>query len=112
MEKPECVLEYRKIKATDGWCDAPEHESYNRLVGLPFSASHEKLWRDDYVYDLIVEIGHNDAPPVPGLGSAVFMHIVREGYEPTEGCVALAKADLLVFLTAIQVDDTLVIQSS
>src|SRR3546814_19709072 len=55
---------------------------YNRLVRLPFAASHERMWRDDGLYDLVVEIGYNDMPPVPGLGSAIFLHLARPDWGP------------------------------
>lgn len=97
---PQTDLPLREIMQTDGWCDAPEHRLYNRPVTLPFAASHEKLWRNDDLYDLIVEMGQNDAPPVPGGGSAVFIHVARPDYGPTEGCVALAKDDLRALLAA------------
>src|SRR3546814_5636749 len=73
---------------------------YNRLVRLPFAASHERMWRDDGLYDLVVEIGYNDMPPVPGLGSAIFLHLARPDWGPTDGCVALARDDLLAVLAA------------
>ncbi len=60
--------------------------------------SHEKLWREDDVYDIIIPIGYNDSPVVSGKGSAIFIHIARENYEPTEGCVALKLPDLLEIL--------------
>lgn len=82
------------IRPSDGWCDAPDHPDYNRWVTLPFPARHERLWRPDDVYDLVVELGYNDDPPVAGRGSAIFLHLAREGYPPTEGCVALARDDL------------------
>lgn len=95
---PETGLERVPLRPRDGWCDDPTHPLYNRPVTLPFSASHEILWRDDHVYDLIIELGHNDDPPVPGLGSAIFMHLTRPDRAPTEGCVALDRADLLEVL--------------
>ena len=58
------------------------------------------MWRDDDLYDIVVVLGHNDDPPVPGSGSAIFMHVARPGFAPTEGCVALALPDLVSFLTA------------
>jgi L,D-peptidoglycan transpeptidase YkuD (ErfK/YbiS/YcfS/YnhG family) len=82
----------------DGWCDAPDDRAYNQPVRLPYPASAEKLWRDDTVYNLIVPLAYNDAPAVPGAGSAIFLHLARPQYEPTEGCVALALADLLAVL--------------
>ncbi len=86
------------LAAHDGWCDAPDHPLYNRPVSLPFAASHERLWREDHVYDLIVTIGHNDDPVRPGAGSAIFIHLMREDGAPTEGCIALKSADLLRLL--------------
>ena len=61
---------------------------------LPHPARHERLWRDDAVYDVIVELGYNDDPPVAGRGSAIFFHCAREGLAPTAGCVALRQADM------------------
>ena len=56
----------------------------------PFSA--ERLWRDDAHYDAVMILGHNDRPPVPGMGSAIFLHVARPGLLPTEGCVAIEPA--------------------
>jgi len=83
--RPETGLPCVPLRETDGWCDDPDHRLYNRPVTLPFQASHERLWRDDHVYDLIVELGHNDDPPVPNYGSAIFLHIAKPDYSPTEG---------------------------
>lgn len=84
-----------------GWCDDPAAAaSYNRLVRLPFAPSHERMWRNDALYDLVVEIGYNDAPAIPGLGSAIFLHLARPDWGPTEGCVALQRDDLLAVLAA------------
>src|SRR3546814_18203600 len=77
---------------------------YNRLVRLPFAASHERMWRDDGLYDLVVEIGHNDMTPVPGLGSAIFLPLDRPDWGPTEGCVALGRADPRAVVAAIGTD--------
>lgn len=85
-----------------GWCDDPADPAcYNRLVRLPYTPSHERMWRDDALYDLVVEIGFNDAPPVPGRGSAIFLHLARPDWGPTEGCVAMRRDDLLVVLAAV-----------
>ncbi|MBY9065919.1 L,D-transpeptidase family protein [Hyphomonas sp. WL0036] len=91
---PETGLPVIAMQPSDGWCDAPEHPLYNRWVPLPFPASHERLWREDGVYDLVVELGYNDSPPIAARGSAIFLHVARAGYEPTEGCIALAGGDL------------------
>lgn len=98
MRAPETKLPLRIITPNDGWCDDPKHALYNRHVKLPFAASHEQLWREDEAYDLIIPLGYNDDPVIPGKGSAIFLHVAKPDYAPTEGCVALAKADLLLIL--------------
>jgi L,D-peptidoglycan transpeptidase YkuD (ErfK/YbiS/YcfS/YnhG family) len=98
---PATALPLASIQATDGWCDDPAHPDYNRPVTLPHPASHEVMTRDDHVYDVVVILGYNDDPPVLGAGSAIFMHVAREGYAPTEGCVALALEDLLEVLSTV-----------
>lgn len=77
-----------------GWCDDPQHPAYNTLIQRPFVARHEELWRDDAVYNIIIEVGYNDNPIAPYRGSAIFIHLARLGYPPTEGCVALSEIDL------------------
>ncbi|MEL7539540.1 MAG: L,D-transpeptidase family protein [Pseudomonadota bacterium] len=89
VARPETDLPIVPLGEQDGWCDAPDHALYNRPVRLPFSASHEKLWRDDHVYDLMVELSHNDDPVEPHRGSAVFFHLSHDDFRPTEGCVAI-----------------------
>lgn len=107
---PPTGLPVSAIGPADGWCDDPADPAYNLPVALPYPASHERLWRDDHVYDVVVVLGHNDMPPVPGLGSAVFLHVARPGYLPTEGCVALALPDLLALLARAQPGDSLTIR--
>jgi len=98
LSLPQTNLPVSAIAAHDGWCDDPAHLNYNQQVTLPVEASAETLWRDDALYDVIVVLGYNDDPIVPGKGSAIFMHIARPDYSPTEGCVALAQDDLLKIL--------------
>lgn len=98
ISKPETRLPSAALAPEDGWCDASGDPAYNRPVRLPYGASHERLWRDDAIYDVIVIIGHNDDPPAVDKGSAIFLHVARPGYTPTQGCVALALPDLLDFL--------------
>jgi len=86
---------------SDGWCDDPADPAYNRLVTRPYPARHETLWREDALYDLLLVIGHNDEPVVPGKGSAVFLHLAHPDYRPTEGCIAFARADFLTLLEAL-----------
>jgi len=95
---PETGLAVRALEPDDGWCDEPRHSAYNRLIKTPFNAGHERLWRDDGIYDVIVVLGYNDDPVASGKGSAIFLHVAKQGYEPTQGCVALTQADLLALL--------------
>jgi L,D-peptidoglycan transpeptidase YkuD (ErfK/YbiS/YcfS/YnhG family) len=107
VKLPPTALQRAPIAPDDLWCDAPTHASYNRLVRKPFDASHEEMWRADELYDIVGELGWNDAPVVPWHGSAIFLHLARPDYGPTAGCVALVRADLLEVLagglTALQV---------
>jgi len=94
VQRPRSALPIRSLRPDDGWCDAVGDRNYNRRVRHPYQASAERLWRDDHVYDLIVVMTHNLMPRVQGGGSAVFMHVARPDYAPTEGCVALGHRDL------------------
>jgi len=95
MTRPITGLPVQSITEQDGWCDDPSSQDYNRFVHLPFAASHERLWREDRLYDGLVVLGYNTDPPVPGRGSAIFLHIAQPDYSPTEGCVAVAPADFI-----------------
>ncbi len=95
---PPTGLTIEAIAIADGWCDDPVDLAYNRQVTLPYKARAEHLWREDGLYDLVVVLGYNDDPVVPNKGSAIFLHIARDDYGPTEGCIALARADLLEVL--------------
>ncbi len=97
---PACAVPIEPLAPEDGWCDDPADAAYNRPVRLPYAASHEELWRTDALYDLIGVLGWNDSPPARGRGSAIFLHIARPDFAPTEGCIALAPADLAAVLAA------------
>ncbi len=92
--RPPTRLPVRQIARHDGWCDAPADRNYNRPVRHPYPASAERLWREDGLYDLVVVLSHNMRPRMRGAGSAVFMHLARPGYRPTEGCIALRREHL------------------
>ncbi len=107
---PGTGLEVAAIGENDGWCDDPDDAAYNRLVTLPYPGRCERLWRDDRLYDLVVVLGHNDAPVVPGMGSAIFLHVAEADYAPTEGCVALAMEDLRFLLADCGPGDRLCVE--
>ncbi|MCC7015962.1 MAG: L,D-transpeptidase family protein [Rhodospirillales bacterium] len=107
--QPLTRLSVRALQPEDGWCDDPSLPEYNRFVRRPFAGRHETLWREDGLYDFAVVLGWNDAPPVPSRGSAIFLHVAGENYAPTEGCVALARRDLLRLLADCGPGDRLIV---
>ena len=89
LARPRTVLPVRRIHARDAWCDDTSDRRYNRLIDRPPGEAEERLKRDDHLYDVIVELGWNDAPVRRGHGSAIFWHLARPGFTPTAGCVAV-----------------------
>ncbi len=94
VPRPVTVLPLDSLHPLDAWCDDPNDPRYNQLVRQPYAASVELLWRDDHIYDIIVVLGFNDEPVERSGGSAVFLHIARPDYTPTQGCVAVSRANL------------------
>jgi L,D-peptidoglycan transpeptidase YkuD (ErfK/YbiS/YcfS/YnhG family) len=109
--RPATLLPVAPIAPDDGWCDAPQDPAYNRPVKLPYPASAERMWREDHLYDLVVVLGHNDDPPVPGLGSAIFLHLAKPDRSPTHGCVAVDRDDLEVILRIARPGDAIEIRA-
>jgi L,D-peptidoglycan transpeptidase YkuD (ErfK/YbiS/YcfS/YnhG family) len=107
---PPLALPMTAVLERHVWVDDPQDPNYNRLVELPYPAHAERLWRSDEIYDLLVVIGYNMNPTRPGAGSAIFLHIARPDFSPTEGCVAVARAVLLPLLPALGTGSTLTIQ--
>lgn len=103
---PGLALPWRWTGEQDGWSDDPADPAYNRPVRQPHRFSAENLQREDPLYDIILTLGHNDAPPIPGKGSAIFLHVWNEG-QPTEGCVAIAREDLDRLLPQLRSNDML-----
>ncbi len=100
-------LVLKTLRRQDGWCDTVGDRNYNRLVRYPYSARAEQMWREDGLYDVVVVSSFNILPRVQGLGSAIFLHVARPGYLPTEGCIALAKADLVRLLSRLRAGDVI-----
>ncbi|MBD0425580.1 L,D-transpeptidase family protein [Aquisalinus flavus] len=98
VERPQTRLRTIPLLPNMGWCDDPSSPAYNRLVHLPFDGSHEKMWRDDHAYDICVVLGWNYDKPRPGEGSAIFFHLAKENYSPTEGCIAVSLDAMLGIL--------------
>jgi L,D-peptidoglycan transpeptidase YkuD (ErfK/YbiS/YcfS/YnhG family) len=97
---PRCAVPVEPLAPSDGWCDDPADKAYNGPVSLPYAGRHEELWRADPLYDIVGVLGWNDAPVVRGRGSAIFLHLARTDYAPTEGCIALSLPDLRAALAA------------
>jgi L,D-peptidoglycan transpeptidase YkuD (ErfK/YbiS/YcfS/YnhG family) len=109
VDMPKTKLARDEITPDTGWCDDPADGEYNREVILPYPAHHEELFRDDHIYDVVVVLGYNDDPVVKGRGSAVFLHLARENYTPTEGCVAVSLADMVRILEEVSEDTVLTV---
>ena len=84
-----------------GWCDDPNSENYNKLINLPSKYSHEKLFKKNNIYNVIVVLNYNMQPVIKNKGSSIFIHIAKKNYRPTQGCIALKKNDLLKLLSKI-----------
>ena len=98
VAQPGTALPLRRIRSSMLWCDDPGHPSYNRLVRAPFGPSHEEMRRADGLYDICLVLDWNVTARRRNAGSAIFFHLIRPGYEPTAGCIALARRDMLRIL--------------
>jgi L,D-peptidoglycan transpeptidase YkuD (ErfK/YbiS/YcfS/YnhG family) len=96
--RPPTRLPVRRIARDDAWCEDFRDRRYNRPVKLAATASGDRLWRADHLYDFIIELDHNRRPRIAGRGSAVFVHVARPGLTPTAGCVALSASRLRLLL--------------
>ena len=92
VARPRTGLPVTAIDPDAGWCDDPADRAYNRPVRLPYAGSHERLWRSDRLYDLVIVLDYNLAPAIAGKGSAIFLHLARDDFAPTAGCVAVSPA--------------------
>ncbi len=107
VKRPQTNLPIKPIQPEDGWCDEPFDPNYNRYVKQPYKNSSERLWREDHIYDMLVVLSHNQTPRIHGLGSAIFMHLARPNYTPTEGCIALSKNHFEIVLKALSLTSTI-----
>jgi L,D-peptidoglycan transpeptidase YkuD (ErfK/YbiS/YcfS/YnhG family) len=112
LGRPVTRLPVAPIHRNDGWCDDPADRRYNRPVRLPLGASHERLWRDDNLYDVVVILAFNLLQPIANMGSAIFLHLAKPAFAPTAGCVAVDLPTMrrLLFLatpkTAVAISQT------
>ena len=87
-----------------GWCDDPKSKNYNRLIYLPFRDNYEKLFKKENVYDIVLVLNYNMKPIKKNKGSAIFIHIAKNNYKKTQGCIAIKKVDLLKILKKIKIN--------
>ncbi len=99
--RPGADLPLAPISARDGWCDAPADRNYNRPVRLPYRASHEEMLRSDRLYDAVIVLDWNIRPRRRNRGSAIFLHVAKPGFQPTEGCVAVTPAAMAWLLPRV-----------
>ena len=95
------TLKKIKIDKKMGWCDDPKSIYYNKIIKYPFKYRSEKLWRKDNIYDIIIIIDYNLKPVVKNKGSAIFLHIAKRNYNPTDGCIAVSKKNIRLLVSKI-----------
>jgi len=83
-----------KIKPNDSWCDNQTKRSYNKPLGYIVEGSDENLYRNDSLYDIIFVINQNKCPVIPGLGSAIFLHVSEKNRDFTAGCIAVSNQNI------------------
>jgi L,D-peptidoglycan transpeptidase YkuD (ErfK/YbiS/YcfS/YnhG family) len=103
------MLPFAALSRDLGWCDDTASALYNRRVSLPCRSTHERLWRDDGLYDRLVVVNYNMRPCRKGRGSAIFLHIAAEDFSPTAGCVAIAADDMQRLLPRLARDCVMII---
>ncbi len=102
---PETQLHAKKIQTNDGWCTDPEDPHYNKPIKLPFSKSHEIMWREDHLYDFVIPLSYNDEKVIPGAGSAIFIHLASPDLKPTAGCIGVEIQTMGKILQSYKVGD-------
>ena len=103
------TLKKISINKNMGWCDDVRSIHYNKLIKFPFKYSAEKLWRKDNIYDLVIILDYNLNPVKKNKGSAIFLHICKKKYEPTKGCIAVKKKDIINLIKNIKKNSKLII---
>ena len=108
IKKPKTQLKCIEIKKNMGWCNDRKSKDYNKLIKTNTKYTHEKLFRKDEKYDLLIPIKYNFKKPIPGKGSCIFLHLTKN-YKPTKGCIAIIKKDFLIILKLIKKNTKIII---
>ena len=102
IKKVQSKIRKIEIKKDMGWCDDSRSREYNKLIKLPFNYSHEKLYKKENIYDIILVLNYNMSPIRKNKGSAIFIHIAKKNYKKTKGCIAIGKTQLLKIIKEIK----------
>jgi len=102
IKKFKCNIKKKTIKKNMGWCDDIKSKKYNKEISFPFKHKAEKIYRNDNLYDIFINIKYNQSPVTKGKGSAIFLHLTNNNYKPTRGCVAIQKKDFFKILPIIE----------
>jgi L,D-peptidoglycan transpeptidase YkuD (ErfK/YbiS/YcfS/YnhG family) len=111
LDRPVTALPLTEITPSCGWCDDPALPEYNRYIQKPFQGSHEDMWMDRDLYNLVIVVGHNDEPVVPRGGSAIFIHLASPEFGPTRGCIGLEEVNLLLVMSQADCDSQLIVRA-
>jgi L,D-peptidoglycan transpeptidase YkuD (ErfK/YbiS/YcfS/YnhG family) len=109
LKKLSSKLKLTKITKNMGWCDDPKSRKYNQLINISTKYSHETLYRRDNIYDLILVLNYNMKPTIKNKGSAIFIHVAKNNYKKTAGCIALKKVDLIYLIKEIKKNTKVII---
>jgi len=109
IPRPRTLLPVRPIGVLDGWCEDPSDRRYNRAIRISPNQPGDRLWRSDALYDLVIEMDHNQRPRISGRGSAVFIHVARSDFGPTAGCISLPINRLKQFIARLGPKTTITI---
>lgn len=107
--RPRTALPVRRITTVDAWSEDPADRHYNQPIQIRDGEPGDRLKREDHLYDFIIEIDHNTRPRIPGRGSAVFLHLARDNFAATAGCVGMTKRAMLRLLTRLGPETRIVI---
>ncbi len=108
LDKPLCNLKTIKIKNKFGWCTDVKSNFYNKIFKINKKFKYEKLYRNDYKYNLLVVLSYNRKKIIKNKGSAIFLHLTKN-YKPTAGCIALGKKDFLILIKIINKNTKIII---
>ena len=100
LNKPITKLQVKEIRSDFGWCTDNKSNSYNKRIINNKKLKHEKLYRKDYKYDLLIVVNYNRRKIIKNKGSAIFIHLTKN-YNKTLGCICINKKDFMILIKII-----------